>query len=235
MHTGGRNEVPDDHFNAWWYMIMNGPTWRGLPSEFGKWGTIYQFLSRLSLSGFFDFLEQHLICGNQSEAVFYDSTHLKVHQHANGPQGVDGKAVGTSRGGRNTKLHMAVDALGRLAAGIVLTAGNVSDHKAAPQLTAGLKDTAAVADKGYDSKKHRNQLRSQGCEPCIPARSNAKKPEAYDKILYRTRHCIENKFQRIKVFRRVVNRYEKTTRMFRMFIISSIAITYEKDRLWPSM
>ena len=215
--------------------MLNGPAWRALPDEFGKWGTIYQFLNRLSLSGFFDFLEKRLVCGNQSEAVFYDSTHHKVHQHANGPQGVEDKAVGTSRGGRNTKVHMVVDAMGRLAARIVLTAGNVSDHKAAPLLTAGLKDTAAVADKGYDSKKHRNQLRSQGCEPCIPSRSHVKKPEPYDKALYRTRHCIENKFQRIKVFRRVVSRYEKTARMFRMFLISSISATYEKDCLWLPM
>lgn len=216
-------------------MTLNAPAWRALPSEFGKWGTIYQFLNRLSLSGFFDFLEQRLICGNQSEAVFYDSTHHKVHQHANGSKGVEDKAVGTSRGGPNTKVHMAVDALGRLAAKMILTAGNVSDHKAAPELTSSLKDTAAVADKGYDSKKHRNQLRSQGCEPCIPARRNVKKPESYDRILYRTRHCVENKFQRIKVFRRVASRFEKTTRMFRMFLIFSISATYTKDGLWPPM
>ena len=99
----------------------------------------------------------------------------------------------------------------------------------------GLERTAGVGDKGYDSKKHRDQLRRQGCEPCIPARSNVKNPEPYDEVLYRTRHCAENKFQRFKVLRRVAHRYEKTKRMFFMFIIVAISVTYEKDGLWEPM
>ena len=235
MPTGGRPVAVDEHLNAFWYMMLNGPAWRALPSEFGKWGTIFQYFNRLSHAGFFSFLEQRLICGNEAEAVFYDSTHHKVHQHANGPGTAEDQSIGKSRGGLNTKLHMAVDAVGRLAAGIILTSGNISDHTVAPELTADLRDTAGVGDKGYDSKKHRDQLRRQGCEPCIPARSNVKNPEPYDEVLYRTRHCIENKFQRLKVFRRVANRYEKTKRMFFMFIIVAISATYEKDGLWAPM
>ena len=176
-----------------------------------------------------------MLCGHDAEAVFYDSTHHKVHQHANGPGSAEDQGIGVSRGGLNTKLHLVVDVIGRLAAKIVITSGNVSDHSAAPTLTAGLKDTAAVADKGYDSKAHRDQLRSQGCEPCIPARSNVKSPESYDKSLYRSRHCVENKFQRLKVFRRVAARFEKTKRMFFMFVVIAISATYEKDGLWPPM
>ena len=229
MPTGGRLAAVDEHLNAFWYMMLNAPAWRALPSEFGKWGTIFQYFTRLSLAGFFDFLEQRLICGNDAEAVFYDSTHHKVHQHSNGPGTAEDQAIGKSRGGLNTKLHMAVDTLGRLAAKLILTPGNISDHTVAPELTAELTDTAGVADKGYDSKKHRDQLRRQGCEPCIPARNNVKNPEAYDENLYGSRHCIENKFQRIKVFRRVASRYEKTKRMFFMFITVAILTTYDKN------
>ena len=235
MHTGGRTSALDEHLNALWYMTLNGPAWRALPSLFGKSGTIYQYFNRLSLAGFFEFLEQKLICGNEAEAVFQDSTHHKVHQHANGCGRAEAKAIGKSRGGLNTKLHMVTDVLGRLAGKIILTPGNVSDHTAGPELTETLRDTAAVGDKGYDSKKYRNQLRRQGCEPCIPARSNVKNPDPYDERLYRTRHCIENKFQRIKVFRRVASRYEKTKRMFYMFVIVALSATYEKDNLWPPM
>ena len=225
----------DEPLNAFWYMMLNGPAWRALPSEFGKWGTIHQFFNRLSPAGFFDFLEQRLICGNEAGAVFYDSTHHKVHQHANGPGSAEDQAIGKSRGGLNTKLHLAIDAVGRLAAKVILTPGNINDHTAAPELTASLKDTAAVGDKGYDSKKHRDQLRGQGCEPCIPARSNTKNPESYDELLYRTRHCVENKFQRLKVFRRVACRYEKTKRMFYGFVITALSATYENNNLWPAM
>ena len=109
----------DEHLNALWYLTLNGIAWRALPSEFGKWGSVFQYFNRLSLAGFFGFLEERLICGNESEAVFYDSTHHKVHQHANGPGTAEDQAIGKSRGGLNTKLHMAVDALGRLAARIM--------------------------------------------------------------------------------------------------------------------
>ena len=145
------------------------------------------------------------------------------------------RAVGSSRGGLNTKLHLVADAAGRLAAPLILTAGNISDHTAAPDLTDGLRDTAAVADKGYDSKALRLRLRARGCEPCIPARSNTKCPEPYDETLYRSRHCIENVFQRIKVFRRVATRYDKTDRMFLLFVTVALSAVYEKDSLWSPM
>jgi transposase len=206
-----------------------------LPGEFGRWSTVFQFFNRLSLAGFFVFLRTHLVRGQDAEAVFFDSTHCKVHQHAHGGKGLENRAVGSSRGGLNTKVHMAVDAAGRLAAPLILTAGNISDHTAAPALTESLRDTAAVADKGYDSKVLRDRLRTQGCEPCIPARSNTKCPEPYDKELYRSRHSIENIFQRIKVFRRVATRYDKTDRMFILFITVALSAIYEKDSLWSPM
>lgn len=235
MHTGGRRSDWNEHLNGFWYVLLNGGAWRALPGDFGHWFTVYQFFNRLSHAGFFDFLEGKMICGNEAEAVFYDSTHIKVHQHSNGPGAPEDKAVGKSRGGLNTKLHLAVDILGRLAARLVLTPGNVSDHTAAPELTGELRDVAGVADKGYDSKAHRDQRRNQNCEPCIPARKNVKNPEPYDAELYKSRHAIENKFQRLKVFRRVSARFEKTRRMFFMFVIVAISVTYEKDSLWPPM
>ena len=128
-----------------------------------------------------------------------------------------------------------MDALGRLASEIIITAGNVSDFTAAPDLIKDLRDTAGVGDKGYDSKAIRDQLEAQGCESCIPARSHVKDPPPYDKELYKSRHTVENKFQRLKVFRRVATRYEKTKRMFLMFIIVAFSATYEKDGLWPPM
>ena len=94
-----------------------------------------------------------------------------------------------------------------------------------------MEDCAAAGDKGYDSKA----LRSQGCEPCIPCRSNVKNPEPYDKELYRSRHAIENLFQRMKVFRRVATRYEKTSRMFLMFATVALSCYYTKFKLWPAM
>jgi transposase len=223
------------HLNALWYVLRNGIAWRALPREFGRWSTVFQFFNRLSLAGFFDWLHSRLVCGQGAEAVFFDSTHCKVHQHAHGGKHSKMRAVGSSRGGLNTKLHMVADAAGRLAAPVILTAGNISDHTAAPDLTGSLRNTAAVADKGYDSKALRHRLRTRGCEPCIPARSNIKWPEPYDEALYRSRHCIENVFQRIKVFRRVATRYDKTDRMFLLFVTVALSAVYEKNSLWTPM
>lgn len=235
MQTGGRRASLDEPLNALWYLLVNGCSWRALPDEFGPWFTVFQYFNRLSRGGFFDWLHERLIPGNHAEVVFVDSTHSKAHQHSRGVLDRARAAVGSSRGGLNTKIHAACDALLRLATKIVLTAGNVSDHTAAPELTGSLRDCAVVEDKGYDSKKNRDQLRSQGCEPCIPSRKNRKNPEPYDELLYRSRHCIGNLFQRLKVFRRVATRFEKTSRMFLAMVLISLSATYEKFNLWSPM
>jgi len=215
--------------------MVNGCAWRALPSEFGPWFTIFQFFNRLSKRGFGAFLQQRMKLGHTAEAVFFDSTHCKVHQHANGPGGQKNQGIGRSRGGRNTKVHLAIDGLGRLAALPVFTPGNVSDFTAAPKLTGRLRNTAGVGDKGFDSAKIRHGLRARGCEACIPYRRNVKIKEPYDEDLYRARHCIENLFQRIKTFRRVAMRFEKTLRMFAEFVTFSILAVYEADELWLPM
>lgn len=131
-------------------------------------------------------------------------------------------------GGAQHQIHLLVDALGRLAAPFILTAGNISGHTAAPLLADSLRDTAAVADKGYDSKAFRDQLRAQECEPCISAYAHVRCPDAYDKELYRARHCIGNVFPRLNVFRRVAKRYNRTDRMFRLLITVALSAVYEK-------
>lgn len=116
MHTVGRVAATDEHLNALWYLLRNGCAWRALPSEFGPWPAIHQFFNRLSKEGYFEFLQGQLIVGQDAEAVFMDSTHGKVHQHANGPGSPDDQAIGKSPGGLNSKIHLIVDGLGRLAA-----------------------------------------------------------------------------------------------------------------------
>jgi len=235
VHTGGRRATLDEHLNALWYLARNGCAWRALPAEFGNWFTIFQYFNRLSTDGFFDWLHDRLLLGAHEEVAFVDSTHCKVHQHANGAKDRAAEAVGTSRGGLNTKIHAACDALLRLCTPMVLTPGNVSDYTAAPEVSGGLRDCAVVEDKVYDSKENRRRLRAQGCEPCIPSRKNTKEPEPYDEHLYRSRHCIENLFQRIKAFRRVATRYEKTKRMFLAMLVFSVSATYEQFGLWNPM
>ncbi|RYD35637.1 MAG: transposase [Verrucomicrobiaceae bacterium] len=114
---GGRVANVDGHLIALWYLLRNGCAWRALPSEFGPWCAIHQYFNRLSKAGFFEFLQDCMITWDASEAVFMDSTHCKVLQHTNGPGSPKDRAIGKSRAGLNTKIHMVVDAFGKLAAG----------------------------------------------------------------------------------------------------------------------
>ncbi|KTT68883.1 transposase [Sphingomonas sanguinis] len=103
----------------------------------------------------------------------------------------------------------------------MLTAGNVSDVKAAPALLerAG-RMRYLLADKGYDADRLRRSLRDAGAVPVIPGRRNRKRVIRYDKERYRGRHLIENAFCRLKDFRRVATRYDKLAANF----LSGVAI-----------
>ncbi len=103
----------------------------------------------------------------------------------------------------------------------MLTAGNVSDVKAAPALLerAG-RMRYLLADEGYDADRLRRSLRDAGAVPVIPGRRNRKRAIRYDKDRYRGRHLIENAFCRLKDFRRVATRYDKLAANF----LSGVAI-----------
>ena len=93
---------------------------------------------------------------------------------------------------------------------LMLTAGNVSDVKAAPALLerAG-RIRYLLADKGYDADNLRRWLRDAGAVPVIPGRRNRKRAIQYDKDRYRGRRLIENAFCRLKDSGRVATRYDK--------------------------
>jgi putative transposase len=108
---------------------------------------------------------------------------------------------------------------------MLLSEGQMSDHKGAAMLLAGLpKAKELLADKGYDSDWFRQALVERGTVPCIPPRANRKVQYDYDKDLYRLRHKIENVFGRIKDWRRVATRYDRCAHAFMSAI--SIAATF---------
>ena len=81
----------------------------------------------------------------------------------------------------------------------MLTAGNVSDIKAAPALLerAG-RIRYLLADKCYDADRLRRSLRDGRTVPVIPGRRNRNRTTRYDKDRYKGRHLIENAFCRLK-------------------------------------
>ena len=72
-----------------------------------------------------------------------------------------------------------------------------------------------LADKAYDADERVIQpLREAGIEPVIPAKANRKQPRPHDKDLYKARSLIENFFCKLKQFRAIATRYDKTARNF---------------------
>ena len=67
-----------------------------------------------------------------------------------------------------------------------------------------------LGDKGCDSDDIRNDLADRGIELVIPPRSNRKTPIEYDREAYKRRNLIERCVNRLKQFRRIATRYEKT-------------------------
>jgi transposase len=99
-----------------------------------------------------------------------------------------------------------------------LTPGQVADITEAESLLAGYDFDAAMGDKGYDSKKLVDYIASRGAEAVIPPRSNLKDQREFDRHLYKERNLVERFINRIKQFRRVATRYEKTARNFLAFV-----------------
>ena len=72
-----------------------------------------------------------------------------------------------------------------------------------------------MADKAYDAHARLVQpLLDKGKEVVIPSRCTNKQPREYDRHLYQARHLIENFFARLKQYRAIATRYDKTARNF---------------------
>ncbi|MBB6486709.1 hypothetical protein GGD46_004008 [Rhizobium lusitanum] len=67
-----------------------------------------------------------------------------------------------------------------------------------------------LADKGYDADAIREELLLHGARPVIPSRSTRKRPLPWDYVAYKDRNRIERMFNKLKQFRRIATRYDKT-------------------------
>jgi transposase len=129
--------------------------------------------------------------------------------------------LGKSRGGWGTKIHAAVSGL-MLPVTVHLSAGQEADVSHAKTLLgavpAGAEVKAVIADKGYDSKAVVEAVQAMGAQAVIPTLSTRKEQREVDKDLYRERNLAERFWRRLKDFRRVATRYEKTGRNFLAFV-----------------
>jgi transposase len=112
-----------------------------------------------------------------------------------------------------TKIVALVDALGNLVR-FILQPGQRNDIMGVKPLIEGISFDALLADKAFDADWLRKQLDQRGAIAVIPPRSNRKVQYAYDKVMYQWRHLVENYFAKIKEFRGIATRYDKTDTSF---------------------
>jgi len=114
----------------------------------------------------------------------------------------------------STKIHATVDALGN-PTGFHLTPGQAHDLEGADALLAGIQAATVIADKAYDAQARVIEPLSQaGKTVVIPPISTRRQQRSYDRYLYKARHLIENFFARLKQYRAIATRYDKTALNF---------------------
>lgn len=114
----------------------------------------------------------------------------------------------------STKIHALVDALGNPLA-FFLTPGQAHDLQGADALLPQMRADTLLADKAFDADERVIEpLLAAGKTPVIPPKDNRKIQRPYDKEMYKARHLVENFFCKLKQFRAIATRYDKTARNF---------------------
>ena len=116
-----------------------------------------------------------------------------------------------------TKILALTDALGNLVR-FVLLPGQRHDTVGVAPLIEGIDFGALIGDKAFDSDWIIIELNERGAAIVIAQRPQRTKPLAIDAELYKERHLIENFFCKIKEFKRIAMRSDKTDTSFAAMI-----------------
>ncbi|MFD7915173.1 IS5 family transposase [Streptomyces sp. NPDC059752] len=229
------------------FKYRTGTPWVDLPDHFGSWKGVRNRLRTWDAEGtlgraFTALLAQADTAGDSDWVVAVDSTIVRAHQHAAGARqkGLPGDepddhALGPSRGGLTTKVHLAADSRCRPLA-FVLTAGQAGDAPAFESLMVRIRvprpvgrprttPDVVLADKAYSSRAIRDHLRRRGIRAVIPQpadqAANRKRrgslggrPPAFDRESYKQRNTIERCINKLKQWRGLATRYDKTATIY---------------------
>lgn len=110
---------------------------------------------------------------------------------------------------------------------LLLTPGQASDKTTAPALVEALPPAKAfIGDRGYDARSLVELVNARGGCAQIPTQRGCKVQRSVDKNLYKQRNLIERFFNKLKHFRRIATRFDKSARNF------LAAVMLASTRLW---
>lgn len=212
------------------WVLRTGAPWRDLPQHFGPWSTAYSRFRRWTASGVWQCILEALQREGDTRgtldwsAHYVDGTVVRAHQSAAGARGgQQTEALGRSRGGFSTKVHVRAEGGGK-PMGFILSGGERHESLyLKPLLRIGsvrrkgagrprLRPSCIIADKGYSYPPIRRLLIRRGIRAVIPRRRDQRPLDGrhrFDSALYRQRNRVERLVGRLKQFRRIATRYEK--------------------------
>jgi transposase len=202
---------------AIYWMSRTGAQWRELHNKYGNWNSVFKRFNAWSKRSIWSKLLQFCIEDPDLEYVMIDATIVRAHACAAGYGDQKIEGLGRSVGGFTSKIHAKVDALGNPLR-FIITPGQTSDIAQAEKLLENTSNSYVLADRAYGSSKVRSQIKKQQSIAVIPFKKNSLNPIDYDKDIYKERHAIECFFSKIKYFRRVFSRFDKSARNFKAFL-----------------
>jgi transposase len=126
-----------------------------------------------------------------------------------------------------TKILALTDALGNLVR-FVLLPGQGFDTVGVPPLIAGVAFDALIADKAFDSNTIAAELDTRGAKVVISQHPRRASPRQIDAEVYKWRHLIENFFCKLKEFKRIAMRSDKTGHSFSAMILLAAAVIHSR-------